>query len=85
MKLRRSPDRRAMVLVIVLVVVAVLSLTAYTFAELMQAHRQAAAVSGKQIQARLLVDSGVDAVKRPLFPPFDRRPDPATLAYHVQL
>jgi DNA uptake protein ComE-like DNA-binding protein len=55
--------RRAVVLVIVLVVVVVLSLAAYTFTDLMQAHRKAAILSGKQIQARLLVDSGIDAVK----------------------
>lgn len=55
--------RRAVVLVIVLVVVVVLSLAAYTFTDLMQAHRHAAILSGKQIQARMLVDSGVDAVK----------------------
>ena len=60
---KTRPRRRAIVLVIVLVVVVVLSLAAYTFTDLMQAHRKAAILSGKQIQARLLVDSGVDAVK----------------------
>jgi DNA uptake protein ComE-like DNA-binding protein len=58
-----NQNRRAVVLVIVLVVVVVLSLAAYTFTNLMQAHRRSAIVAGKQIQARLLVDSGVDAVK----------------------
>ena len=55
--------RRGVVLIIVLIVVVVLSLTAYSFSDLMQSHRHAAILSGKQMQARLLVDSGVDSVK----------------------
>jgi hypothetical protein len=60
---RSSKRRRGVVLIIVLIVVVVLSLTAYSFTDLMQSHRRAAVLSGKQIQARLLVDSGVDTVK----------------------
>jgi len=52
-----------MILVIVLVVVALLSLAAYTFAELMATHYGAAKLNGRQIQARLLVESGAEAVR----------------------
>ncbi|MEO8497773.1 MAG: hypothetical protein ABI614_22125, partial [Planctomycetota bacterium] len=56
--------RRGVVLIIVLVVVIVLSLAAYTFSDLMIAHRRVAAVNGKQLQARMLVQSGVVAIKQ---------------------
>lgn len=49
-------------LVIVLVVIVALSLAAYTFSDLMLTHRHAAVVHGKRLQARMLVDSGVEAV-----------------------
>jgi hypothetical protein len=51
-----------MVLIIVLVVVVVLALAAYTFSEMMLAHYEAALLNGRQIQARSLVDSGVESV-----------------------
>ncbi len=54
--------RRAFVLVIVLVVIVALSLSAYTFSDLMLTHRHAAIVHGKRLQARMLIDSGVAAV-----------------------
>jgi hypothetical protein len=47
----------------VLVVVIVLALAAYTFSDLMLAHRRVADMSGKQLQSRMLVYSGMDAVK----------------------
>ncbi|MFO0871594.1 MAG: type II secretion system protein GspK [Pirellulales bacterium] len=56
-------SRRGMVLVIVLVVIAVLALGAYAFAELMVTQRAAARMSGRQLQARALADSGVDALR----------------------
>jgi len=56
--------RRGVVLIIVLVVVIVLALAAYTFSDLMVAHRRVAAVNGKQLQARMLVQSGVEAIKQ---------------------
>jgi len=64
---RRNLDakrRRGVVLIIVLVVVIVLALAAYTFSDLMVAHRRVAAVNGKQLQARMLVQSGVEAIKQ---------------------
>ena len=52
-----------MVLVIVLVVVAVLALGAYAFAELMVSQRAAAKMTGQQLQAKALADSGMDALR----------------------
>ena len=62
---RRTSFRRAtgVVLIIVLVTVVVLSLAAYTFSSLMQTHYHAAKLSGQRLQARLLVDSGVEFIK----------------------
>ncbi|MDP6466350.1 MAG: type II secretion system protein GspK [Pirellulaceae bacterium] len=57
-----EPRRRAIVLMIVLVVIVPLSLAAYTFSDLMLTHRHAALVHGKRLQARMLIDSGVEAV-----------------------
>jgi hypothetical protein len=55
--------RRGLVLVLVLIVIAALALTAYTFSDLMLTHRHAAKVNGQRLQARYLVDSGVESVK----------------------
>lgn len=65
--------RRGLVLIIVLVAVVFLSLGAYTFTDLMVAHRQSSDLAGKQLQARMCVDSGVDAVRLLL------RQDPQTV------
>ncbi|MBC8350422.1 MAG: general secretion pathway protein GspK, partial [Planctomycetes bacterium] len=59
-----SKRRRGIVLVIVLVVVVVLSLAAYSFSDLMVSHHRVASVNGKQLQARMLVQSGVEAIKQ---------------------
>lgn len=65
MKLQRSAKRRrGIILVIVLVVVVVLSLAAYSFSDLMVSHHRVASVNGKQLQARMLVQSGVEAIKQ---------------------
>ena len=62
---RRWPGtpRRGIILVVVLVVVALLSLAAYTFAGLMVTHYGAAKLSGRQLQSRALVESGMEAVR----------------------
>lgn len=62
----RSPhrSRRGMALVLVLVAIALLSLAAYTFAELMYAEREAAWITGRGIQARALADSGCEFAMR---------------------
>ena len=59
----KSPARRGFVLVVVLVVVALLALAAYTFAGLMVTHYGAAKLSGRQLQTRALVESGAEAVR----------------------
>ncbi len=56
-------SQRGMVLIVVLVAVVFMSLGAYTFTDLMLAHHASAQLSGQQVQARLLVDSGVDAMR----------------------
>jgi len=56
-------SRRGLVLVLVLIVIAMLSLGAYSFTNLMLAHHDAAIVTGRQTQARSLVDSGVTATQ----------------------
>jgi len=53
-----------MILVLVLVVIALLSLSAYTFTELMYTEHQAVDLHGRALQSRSLADSGVEMVKR---------------------
>lgn len=60
---RPREHRRGIVLVIVLVVVAVLSLAAYSFTQMMFAHNETTHVAGRQIQAKLLAASGVESVR----------------------
>ena len=48
---------------LVLIVIAMLALGAYAFTNLMLAHKEAALVTGRQAQARALVDSGVTAAQ----------------------
>ena len=59
----RGRHRRAVVLVVVLVVVAILSLGAYTFTDLMVTQDEASRLLGQRTQARVLVDSGVEAMQ----------------------
>lgn len=67
--------RRGLVLVIVLVVIVFLSLGAYTFTDLMITYSEAARLAGRNLQARYLVDSGVEYVKMFLAQPEDARID----------
>jgi Type II secretion system (T2SS), protein K len=59
----RRHRRKGLLLILVLIVIAMLSLGAYAFTNLMLAHHEAAVVTGRQAQARALVDSGVTAVQ----------------------
>jgi DNA uptake protein ComE-like DNA-binding protein len=52
-----------MVLVVVLVVIAIISLAAGTFCELMLCEREAAQLTARQAQARALADSGIDMAR----------------------
>ena len=55
--------RPGIVLVIVLIVISVLSLAAYTFCDLMVTQKRATNLSTQQIQTRWLVDAGMDSVR----------------------
>src|SRR5262245_39499046 len=55
--------RRGMVLILVLVVIAMLSLGAYSFTHLMLAHHDAALQTSRQLQARSIIDSGVESIR----------------------
>ncbi|HYW78222.1 MAG TPA: type II secretion system protein GspK, partial [Thermoguttaceae bacterium] len=60
----RTPRRRGgMVLVLVLVVVALLSLTCFTFSELMLTERKAADLAARRAKARVFADSGVEMAR----------------------
>ncbi|MFP6753122.1 MAG: type II secretion system protein GspK, partial [Pirellulaceae bacterium] len=56
-------SRRGIVLMIVLIVLLVLTFSAYTFTDLMRTHNVASDLTGQQVQARLLAESGVEAVR----------------------
>jgi hypothetical protein len=59
----RRPPRRGVVLLIVLFVVVVLALSAYTFTELMLTHYEGTRHNARTIQARFLVDSALERIK----------------------
>jgi len=54
-------SRRGSILIVVLVIIAVLSLAAYAFSDLMLSEHLAVDASGRGLQARALADSGVEA------------------------
>lgn len=60
---RRWRSRRGAILVLVLIVIAVLSLSALTYSELMLTEREAVDLSGRQIQARALAESGIELAR----------------------
>jgi hypothetical protein len=55
--------KRGMILLIVLVVIMFLALGAYSFSDLMLTHQEAAQLTGRQVQTRMLVESGVEATR----------------------
>jgi Type II secretion system (T2SS), protein K len=63
MKFRRHHSRRAIVLILVLIIVATLSLGSFAYVELMRTHREATVLAGQQLQTKLMVDSGVEYVR----------------------
>lgn len=65
--------RRAMILILVLIVIVLLSLGGYAFTDLMLAHHEATILTGRQVQARALVDSGVEVVRLFLAQPDEQR------------
>ena len=58
---------------IVLVVVMIVSLGAYTFSELMFTHNETATLSSQNIQAKWLVDAGIDVARVHLLQPHEQR------------
>ena len=64
---------RGSALVIVLVVVMIVSLGAYTFAELMFTHNETATLSSQNIQAKWLVDAGIDVARVNLLQSHEQR------------
>lgn len=68
--LPRRP-RHASVLLVVLVVIVLLALGAYTFSETMISEHQAVTMHGRQIESRVLADSGVQYVAAMLQQRFD--------------
>src|SRR5690606_16991727 len=57
-----APEMRGSVLLVVLVVVALLSLGAYTFAEFMRVEAEATMMFGRGVETRAFADSGVELV-----------------------
>ncbi len=73
---RAAACRKGSVLLIVLVVVALLALGAYTFAEFMIVEAEATSTYGRQVQARMAADSGVELAVSLLEKRYE--PDPPT-------
>ncbi len=59
---RHDKSRPGSVLVVVLVVVSLLTLGAYTFSEMMMVEAEATSMYARQVQTRALADSGVELV-----------------------
>lgn len=59
----RTADRRGIVLIMVVVVVAIMALSSYGYTLMMQTENEATLLSGDRIQARRLVDSGVESIR----------------------
>lgn len=68
---RRSWHRRGSVLLVVLVVIALLALGAYSFSELMVSESHATGVFGREAQARACADSGIELAAAVLGRPAD--------------
>ena len=61
---RKAPAQaQGFVLIVVLVTIALLSISAYTFSLLMLQEQKATKLMGRQLQSRYLVESGVDYLR----------------------
>ncbi|MDA7950750.1 MAG: type II secretion system protein GspK [Pirellulaceae bacterium] len=58
-----AKPREGFVLILVLVMITILSLLAYTYADWSVTENEAGKISSRQVQARLLTDSGIDYLK----------------------
>lgn len=72
---RRRDRRNGFFLVLVLIVIAVATMAVYSFTELMLAYDDSAYIAGDLVQARVNVESGVDAVRLILAQPRSARVD----------
>lgn len=70
---QKPPARRGSILVIVLVVVALLALGAYSFSQKMIIESEATNMYGRQVQTRAMADSGVELVSALLGDSLDPR------------
>ena len=61
-QLAAHTERSGTVLIVVLVVVAMLTLGAYTFSEIMVSESEATAAFGRQAESRAFADSGVEHI-----------------------
>jgi hypothetical protein len=69
----RSRPRRGFFLIVVLVVVAVATLAAYSYTETMLAYDEATHLSGDEVQTRAAAESGIEMTRRILAQPTDIR------------
>ena len=60
---KAHPQAQGFVLIVVLVTIALLSISAYTFSLLMLQEQKATKLMGRQLQSRYLVESGVDYLR----------------------
>lgn len=67
--------QQGLVLVVVLVVIGMLSLAGFTFAELMFTEHKAARINGRELQAAALIDSGVEMLSALIELPAQQRAD----------
>jgi hypothetical protein len=81
----RFSSRRGLVLILVLIVIAMLALGAYSFTNLMLAHHEASLITGRQTQTRSLVTSGVTAVQLFLSQPAADRTEAGGLYDNAQI
>ena len=70
---RAAPRRGGFFLVMVLVVIAVATLAAYSFTETMLAYNEASHLTGDQIQTRAAAESAIEMVRLILAQPADTR------------
>jgi len=69
----RRTSAQGMVIVVVLIVIAMLSLAGFTFAEIMFTENKAARLGGRELQARALLESGTTLVETLLDQPSEAR------------
>jgi Type II secretion system (T2SS), protein K len=82
--LRRKP-RQGFFLVLVLIVVVIATMAAYSFTELMLAYDDSAHLAGDLVQARINVESGSEVIRRVLAEPGDARVDMGGVYNNPQL